>query len=107
MTEQLNCELCLVMEWDVDNTVTNQMALGERVSKALSTQNCVVSGGPLFSLTLLWDQSPSKAISCSCCRGRFCWIKERLFYNCFPQNSIWKSMKVLGKQEWSGGGKIP
>ena len=44
MTEQLNCELCLVMEWDVDNTVTNQMALGERVSKALSTQNCVVSG---------------------------------------------------------------
>ena len=44
ITEQLNCELCLVMEWGVDNTVTNQMALGERVSKALSTQNCVVSG---------------------------------------------------------------
>ena len=44
MTEQLNCELCLVMEWDVDNTIINQMALGERVSKALSTQNCVVSG---------------------------------------------------------------
>lgn len=42
------------MDWDIDKGVMNQMALKERVTKILPTQNCVVSGFPLFSLTLLW-----------------------------------------------------
>lgn len=86
------------MEWDIDNRVMNQMAFEERVSRALPTQNCVVSGFPLFSVILLLGHSSNQATSCSFLRGRPCLIGERLFYNPVPQNGIWKSLKVLGEQ---------
>lgn len=53
------------MEWDIDNRVMNQMAFEERVSRALPTQNCVVSGFPLLSVILLLGHSSNQATSCS------------------------------------------